>query len=71
MVHELAKRSEAGILVRLLWDGDRGQVVLRYRDARQSDSFVTDVPNADALVAFEHPNVYRPRESAACREGAS
>lgn len=61
MVRELAKRDEAGILVRLLWDGDRGQVVLRYRDSLEADSFVTDVPNDDALRAFEHPNAYRPR----------
>lgn len=60
MVRELAKRYEAGILVRLLWDGDRGQVVLRYRDSREAESFVTDVPNGDALSAFEHPNAYRP-----------
>jgi hypothetical protein len=61
MVQELAKRNEAGILVRLLWDADRRQVVLRYRDSREAESFVTDVPNGDALSAFEHPNAYRPR----------
>lgn len=60
MVHELAKRQEAGILVRLLWDRERDQVVLRYRDARQGEAFVIDVPNGDALAAFEHPNAYRP-----------
>jgi hypothetical protein len=63
VTHELAQRNEAGILVRLLWDGDRNQVVLRYRDSREGDAFVTDVPNTDALAAFEHPNLYRPGAS--------
>jgi hypothetical protein len=60
MTYELAQRCDSGILVRLLWDAARDQVVLRYRDLRREDSFVTDVPNTDALAAFEHPNVYRP-----------
>jgi hypothetical protein len=60
MTYELAQRNDGGILVRLLWDAVRNQVVLRYRDTREGDSFVTDVPNDDALAAFEHPNVYRP-----------
>ena len=57
---ELAERRSSGLVVRLLWDRARNQAVLRYRDRRTGDSFVTDVPNARALVAFEHPNVYRP-----------
>jgi hypothetical protein len=39
--------------------------VLRYRDRQTGDAFVTDVPNARALVAFEHPNVFRPARVAA------
>jgi hypothetical protein len=39
--------------------------VLRYRDRRTDDEFVIDVPNARALVAFEHPNVFRPNAAAA------
>ena len=59
MVYELARRSQDGLTVRLLWDALRNQVVLRYRDRRTGDTFVRDVPNAQALVAFQHPNSFR------------
>jgi hypothetical protein len=62
---ELAERNSSGLLVRLLWDSQRNQTVLRYRDRRTGESFVTDVPNERALVAFRHPNVYRPATVAA------
>jgi hypothetical protein len=62
---ELAERTSNGLLVRLLWDPQRNQTVLRYRDRRTGDAFVTDVPNRDALTAFQHPNVYRPIAAAA------
>jgi hypothetical protein len=59
-LYELAERRECGLTVRLLWDSIRDQTVLRYRDRRTGDRFVADVPNAAALVAFRHPNVFRP-----------
>ena len=62
MLRELARRDESGLLVRLLWDLDRGQAIIRYRDRRSGDSFAADVPNPRALDAFRHPNVYRPAE---------
>ena len=62
---ELAERRASGLVVRLLWDTARNQTVLRYRDRLTGDAFVTDVPNARALTAFEHPNVYRPEAVAA------
>jgi hypothetical protein len=65
MVYELAKRTEAGLVVRLLWDSGRDQAVLRYRDERERDAFVAEVPNANALDAFYHPNRYRPARLAA------
>lgn len=65
MVYELAARNGDGISVRLVWDATRNQVVLRYRDRRSGDGFVTDVPNDDALAAFRHPNAYRPLRRAA------
>jgi hypothetical protein len=34
--------------------------VIRYRDRRNGDNFVADVPNRRALEAFRHPNAYRP-----------
>lgn len=64
-LRELAERRGSGLVVRLLWDADRNQTVLRYRDARTGDGFVTDVPNAFALSAFEHPNAFRPGRRAA------
>jgi len=60
MLRELARRDESGLLVRLLWDLERGQAVLRYRDRRSGEAFAADVPNPRALDAFRHPNVYRP-----------
>ena len=62
---QLAERKADGLLVRLLWDPERNQTVLRYRDRLTGDAFLTDVPNDRALVAFEHPNVYRPSLAAA------
>jgi hypothetical protein len=62
---ELAERTSSGLVVRLLWDDARNQVVLGYVDARTGDSFATDVPNGCALAAFEHPNLYRPLRDAA------
>ena len=62
---ELAERKSEGLLVRLLWDPQRNQTVLRYRDRLTGDAFVTDVPNERALVAFQHPHVHRPQVAAA------
>jgi hypothetical protein len=59
-LYELAERRGNGLIVRLLWDSARNQVVLRYRDRDTGDAFVTDVPNPKALTAFNHPNVFRP-----------
>jgi hypothetical protein len=60
MHHELAKRSYDGILVRLLWDSQGDRLIVRYRDHRTGDAFVTDVPKSRALDAFHHPNAFRP-----------
>jgi hypothetical protein len=65
MLHELARRDESGLLVRLLWDRERRQAVIRYRDRRSGEAFAVDVPNPRALDAFRHPNVYRPTGLAA------
>jgi hypothetical protein len=64
-VYELAKRNDAGLVVRLLWDSGRRQALLRYRDERERDAFVAEVPNDRALDAFYHPNRYRPVRLAA------
>jgi hypothetical protein len=65
MMHELARRDESGLLVRLLWDRERRQAIIRYRDRRSGEAFTVDVPNPRALDAFRHPNVYRPSGLAA------
>jgi hypothetical protein len=64
MVYELAERRQNGLIVRLLWDSLRDAVILRYRDRASDDAFVTEVPRTQALVAFKHPNAYRPLASA-------
>lgn len=63
-VYELAQRKDAGLVVRLLWDSDGDRTFVRYRDERECDAFVADVPNEVALDAFYHPNRYRPRHLA-------
>ena len=65
MHHELAQRSEDGIVVRLLWDEANDQVLVRYKDTRTGEAFSTRVPNAEALEAFRHPNAYRDEAVAA------
>jgi hypothetical protein len=59
-VYELAARRESSLIVRLLWDSIRNQTVIRYRDQLTGDTFEADVPNSCALVAFHHPQAYRP-----------
>jgi hypothetical protein len=65
MHHELAQRTEDGIVVRLLWDEATDRVLVRYTDTRTGDAFSTEVPNAEALEAFRHPNAYRGEAVAA------
>jgi hypothetical protein len=55
MYRELARRSQDGIVVRLLWDPVRDQIVVRYRDRRTGDLFANRVPNGQALEAFPAP----------------
>jgi hypothetical protein len=65
MQHELARRSDDGIVVRLVWDALEDCVLVRYRDGRTGDAFTARVPRHRALNAFRHPNAYRPRLAAA------
>ncbi len=59
-LYELAERRENGLIVRLLWDSGCDRTILRYRDRRTCELFVTEVPKAEALEAFRHPNAFRP-----------
>ncbi len=60
MYRELAKRSQNGVVVRLLWDATDDRVFIRYRDHRGGDAFSAEVPKSEALAAFHHPNLFRP-----------
>ena len=63
-LRELAQRRDAGVSVRLLWDAQLDQVLLQYTDWRGTESWLVEVPNASALDAFNHPNLYRPLRAA-------
>ena len=68
-MRELASRREHGISVQLLWDPPSDRVLVSYRDARNDDAFIVDVPRDRGLDAFHHPNAYRPdRRTADPRE---
>jgi hypothetical protein len=56
---ELARRSDSRIVVRLLWDEVRDEVLVAYRDHETGDRFTVQCPRDEALEAFRHPNAYR------------
>jgi hypothetical protein len=58
-LYELARRSNDGLIVRLLWDKAQDRIIVRYRDTVAGDVFSAVVPNAEAMTAFRHPNAYR------------
>jgi hypothetical protein len=58
-LYELARRSNDGLIVRLLWDKAQDRIIIRYRDPVADDVFAAVVPNAEAMTAFHHPNAYR------------
>jgi hypothetical protein len=62
---ELARRSDSRIVVRLLWDEQRDEVLVAYRDHETGDRFTAQIPREEALEAFRHPNAYRRRPAAA------
>jgi hypothetical protein len=59
-LHELARRTTNGLIVRLLWDAALDRIVRRYRDPIEGDFFTAAVPSGEAMAAFRHPNAYRP-----------
>ena len=55
----LAKRTNAGIQVTLLWAQDTNAVAVLVRDDNTEDQFELSVePGTNALDAFEHPYAY-------------
>jgi hypothetical protein len=55
----LARRTNAGIQVTLLWAQDTNAVAVLVHDDSTDDQFELSVdPGANALDAFEHPYAY-------------
>jgi hypothetical protein len=55
----LAKRTNAGIQVTLLWAEDTNAVAVLVRDEGNDDQFELSVePGANAFDTFEHPYAY-------------
>jgi hypothetical protein len=55
----LAKRSNAGVQVTLLWAEDTNAVAVLVRDECNDDQFELSVePGANALDTYEHPYAY-------------
>lgn len=63
MMRELAKRTNDGLTVRLLWDGAE-KVYVQLWDVRNEAIDEFPVPRASALDAFEHPFRYEPATAA-------
>jgi hypothetical protein len=60
-IRELDHRHGDGIDVRLLWNSRTDQVSVAVEDERLGETFVLEVPGADALEAFAHPYAYAQR----------
>jgi hypothetical protein len=60
-VRELDHRHGDGIDVKLLWNSRTDQVSVIVEDVQLGETFVLDVPGADALEAFRHPYGYAQR----------
>ena len=63
---ELAKRSDDGIEVRLLWKRPTREVVLEVTDDRSGRACEVQVPDDRALHAFDHPFLYVGRDYPFC-----
>ena len=64
MSQELAERTDGGTLVRLLWSREQDAVRLEVYDLHTGEAFTAPVPKSEALQAFDHPQLYRPRAAA-------
>lgn len=55
----LARRTNAGIRVTLLWTAETNAVAVNVHDASVDDQFELDVePGANPVDVFEHPYAY-------------
>ena len=57
-IRELDHRHSDGIDVRLLWNSWTDQVSVAVEDRRSGETFVLEVPSAEARDAFAHPYAY-------------
>jgi hypothetical protein len=57
-IRELDHRHSDGIDVRLLWNSWTNQVSVAVEDPRSGETFVLEVPSAEAREAFAHPYAY-------------
>lgn len=61
VIHELDRRNNDGIDVRILWDSGTDQVSIAVADGRAGESFAFEITPGDAIDAFHHPYAYAPR----------
>ena len=61
-IRELDRRSNDGIVVRLLWSPQSDRVWIDVQDQRLGGSFKLKVEPGEALAAFRHPYAYAQRE---------
>jgi hypothetical protein len=57
-IRELDHRRGDGIDVRLLWNSRTNRVSVAVEDERTGETFVLEVPAAEAREAFAHPYAY-------------
>jgi hypothetical protein len=71
LFHELERRLNDGIEVRLLWCGKDGRVLVTVDDAKTGDAFSLVVGSHErALDVFHHPYAYAAWRRIATRAGA-
>lgn len=61
-IRELDHRNTDGIDVRLLWNSRTDRVTVVVQDEHTEETFVLEVPGADARDAFIHPYAYVRRQ---------
>ncbi len=57
-IRELDHRRSDGIDVRLLWNSRTNRVSIAVEDDHTGETFVLEVPSAQARDAFTHPYAY-------------
>jgi hypothetical protein len=72
LIHELDRRVNDGIEVRLLWCEKNGRVLVTVDDSKTGDAFSLEVGlHERALDVFHHPYAYAAWRRIATRGGAA